>query len=102
MEQTQEIKYCSIKIKITEEETIKISTISNGEEIPTKLKEENQEEYPCSISFENNKILICQDNKNSIHFINDVFVLYSIFEFIHNQSKKDFCNNFVLFLLILN
>ena len=73
MEENGEIKYCSLKIKITEDETITISTISNGKEIPIKLNEEDQEEYPCSISFENDKILICQENDlNSIKFINDI------------------------------
>ena len=66
-----ESKYCSIKITFTTEETIKVSVISDDKEIPVKLQD-NKEEYPCSIAFENNKIIICQENPNSIKFIKDL------------------------------
>ena len=103
MEETTEIKYCSIKIKLITDETIKVSVISDDKEIPVKLKG-NQEEYPCSISFENNKIHICQNNQNSIHFIRDMinnpneFKEYSI----QYQEKEYNVIAEVLLALIVN
>ena len=104
MEETTEIKYCSIKIKFTTDETITVSIVSDDKEIPIKLNEEDQEEHPCSILFENNKIFICQENTNSIKFIKDIinkpeeFKEYSILY----QEKQYKVIGEVLLAIIIN
>ena len=67
----EEIKYCSLKIQFTAQETISVSIILNEVKILIKLRKEDKTEYQCSIAFDNNKIIICQESRNSIHFIND-------------------------------
>ena len=94
-----------LNIKITKEFKLKISYIdSNKQETIIKLHKNNKDEYPISISFIDNKIMICHDSDYSIQFIQEWFNEpnnYKCYE-IHFNNKWYSIISEVLFALIID
>ena len=97
------------KIVINKEYKIKCSYIdSQKNEIPIHLTNKNKdkkEDYlPISISFHDNKIILCEENTFNIHFINDLFDQPNDFKLYEiNYQHKDYkVIAEVLFALIIN
>ena len=93
-------------LTITEDYQLKCSYItSEKKETTIKLQEKEQEFYPITISFENNKVLICEEqNENTIAFMKEWvdnpqnFKLYNV-----QFQEKEYQLSFeVLFALIIN
>ena len=60
-------------ITLTENNKLQITYINTlKEEKLIQFDRNKQEEYPVTISFDNNKITVCEENENSIHFIEDL------------------------------
>ena len=85
------------KLQITYTNTLK-------EEKLIQFDHNKQEEYPVTISFDNNKITVCEENENSIHFIDDLMQQpenYKMYD-IEFQGKSYSVIAEVLFALIIN
>ena len=94
-----------LTITFTQNNKLQISyTNTLKEEKIIQFDHNKQEEYPVTISFDNNKITVCEENENSIHFIDDLmqqpenYKMYNI-EF---QGKSYSVIAEVLFALIIN
>ena len=74
------------------------------EEKLIQFDQNKQEEYPVTISFDNNKITVCEENENSIHFIEDLVQQpenYKMYD-IEFQGKSYAVIAEVLFALIIS
>ena len=76
-------KHCTFYIEITNEHQLKCSYLPQEENEETNKiiiqLTQNIDFYPITISFENNKPIICQERENNISFFNDL-----------NQTSNEF------------
>ena len=68
-------KYIQFKVRINEQYKLQVSYVdSENKETIIQLNNQNQELYHPVISFKDNKITVCSENKDdAIHFMEDWF-----------------------------
>ena len=66
--------YCSFQIEINNQKKIKLSIIdTNKKQTIILLPKKTQEYFPIPIEFGINDIIVCEENRNSISCIKEVF-----------------------------
>ena len=94
-----------ITISLKENNKLQITSINTlKEEKLIQFDHNKQEEYPVTISSDNNKIMVCEENENSIHFIDDLMQQpenYKMYD-IEFQGKFYSVIAEVLFALIIS